>query len=68
MNTTSLTALGIGIAAEGLLWAVAPGLATIVGIIVALFIVASCREGIRTRHPLASAKFNVEDFQRRLAA
>jgi hypothetical protein len=68
MKTNPPMSLGIGIVAEGLLWALAPGLAMVVGVIVALFIIASWREGLRTKHPLASAQFNVEDFQRRLAA
>ena len=40
MNTNSLVVGGFGIAAEGLLWALVPGLAMMVGIIAAVAIVA----------------------------
>jgi hypothetical protein len=68
MNTNSLIAVGVAVAGEGVLWAVAPGLATVVGVMLALFVVGSWREGVRSKQPRTSMKFNVEDFQRRLAA
>ena len=68
MNTNSLIALGVALAGERGLWAVAPGLATVIGIVFVLFVIASWREGTRARQPRASTQFNVEDFQRRLAA
>lgn len=68
MNANSLIAVGVAVAGEGMLCAVAPGLATVVGVVLALFVIASWREGVRSKHPRASMQFNVEDFQRRLAA
>jgi hypothetical protein len=68
MNKNSLIGLGVAVAAEWLLWATAPGLATVTGVVLALFMIASWREGVRARQPRATARFNVEDFQRRLAA
>jgi hypothetical protein len=68
MNTNSLITLAVAGAGEGLLWAVAPGLATVFGVVLALFVIASWREGVRARHPKAAAQFNLEDYQRRLAA
>ena len=68
MNANSLIAVGVAVAGEGMLCAVAPGLATVIGVVLALFVIASWREGVRSKHPRASMQFNVEDFQRRLAA
>jgi hypothetical protein len=54
------------VAAEGMLWLVAPGLATMAGVVLGLFAIASQREGARIRNSRASNSFSVDDFQRRL--
>jgi hypothetical protein len=68
MQKNSLMIVAGAIAVEGVLWALAPGLATMTGAVLGLFIIASWREGSRMKHPTACTTLNVEDFQRRLAA
>jgi hypothetical protein len=65
MKNNSLVLLMGTAAAESLLWLMAPGLATVVGVVLGLFMIASWREGGRMRHPRACTSFNVDDFQRR---
>jgi hypothetical protein len=67
MNRNSLMLLMGTLAAESILWLVVPGLATVVGVVLGLFMVASWREGSR-RHSSACASFGAEDFQRRSSA
>jgi hypothetical protein len=68
MKNKSLMLLMGTAAAEGVLWLLAPGLATVVGVVFGLSTIASWREGSRMRHPRACMNFNVDDFQRRSGA
>ena len=63
-NNSMMLVMGT-LAAEGILWMVAPGLATVTGVVLGLFVIASWREGSKTRQSGTSTNFNVDDFQRR---
>jgi len=65
MKSNSLMLIAGTLAAESMLWLVAPGLATMAGVVLALFTIASWREGARTKGPRACTSFNVDDFERR---
>jgi hypothetical protein len=65
MKSNSLMLLAGTVVAESMLWLVAPGLATMAGVVLALFTIASWREGHNTKHPRSCTSFNVDDFQRR---
>jgi hypothetical protein len=65
MKNNSLMLLMGTLAVESLLWMMAPGLATVAGVVLGLFTVASWCEGGRVRNPRACTSFNVDDFQRR---
>ena len=66
MKNNSMILLMGTLVAEGMLWMVAPGLATVAGVVLGLFTIASWREGSRMRHTSVSVGSSVEDFQRRL--
>jgi hypothetical protein len=68
MKNNSLMLLMGTVAAEGMLWLVAPGLATMAGVVLGLFAIASWRDGSSMRHSKACTSFNVDDFQRRSSA
>jgi hypothetical protein len=68
MKNNSLMIVAGAVAAEGVLWGLAPGLATMMGVVLGLFVIALWREGASMSHPTTCTKFNVEDFQRRMAA
>jgi hypothetical protein len=69
MKNNSLMLLMGTLAAEGILWKVAPGLATMAGVVLGLFMIASWCEGSKAKHSNASTiSNNVEDFQRRVGA
>ena len=66
MKSNSLMLLMGTVVGEGMLWLVAPGLATVAGVVLGLFTIASWREGSRLKRAKACTGFNVDDFQRRL--
>ena len=66
MKSNSLMLLAGALAVEGILWLLAPGLATVAGVVLGLFAIASRHEGARMKHSRASNNFGVDDFQRRL--
>lgn len=68
MKSNSLMFLMGTVAAESMLWIVAPGLATVAGVVLGLFAIASWRDGARMRRSRVCASFSVDDFQRRSSA
>ena len=68
MKNNSLILLMGTVAAESMLWFVAPGLATMAGVVLGLFAIASWCDGAGMRRSKACATFNVDDFQRRSSA
>jgi hypothetical protein len=68
MKTNSLMLLVGTVAAESMLWLVAPGLATMTGVVLALSAIASWREAAGIRRSKVCSSLNVDDFQRRLSA
>jgi len=65
MKSNSLMLLMGTLVAGGVLWQVAPGLATMAGVVLGLFTIASWHEGSRMRDSMGCTNFSVDDFQRR---
>jgi hypothetical protein len=48
-----------------ILWLLAPGLATVLGVVLGLFAIASWKEGAKTRNMFISN--NIDDFKQRVS-